>query len=33
MYIKFDETTNLGAEKCQSIIDDGAENINTMNEN
>jgi hypothetical protein len=33
VHIKFDETINIGAEKGQSIVGDGAEDINAMNEN
>jgi hypothetical protein len=33
VHVKFDETTNIGAKKCHSIVGDGVENINTTNEN
>jgi hypothetical protein len=32
VYVKFDETTNFKAEKDHSIVVDGAENINAINE-
>jgi hypothetical protein len=33
VHIKFDETINIGAEKGSSIVCDGAEDINALNDN
>jgi hypothetical protein len=33
VHIKFDESINIGAEKGSSIVGDGAEDINALNDN
>jgi hypothetical protein len=32
VYVNFDETTNIGVKNDNSIIGDGAKNINAINE-
>jgi hypothetical protein len=33
VHVKFDESINIGAEKGSSIVGDGSEDINALNDN